>query len=233
VAGWLLLDSGSDGHSGPPRAAIVDQLGLTFPNPGFVENVTATLERAGYQVDYIPGAQVNVVFYEGLPERNYDIVIFRVHSDRLQGEWQGQPIDETVLFSAEPFDEKKYLDDRAQARLTSARYFEGSDRFFGIAPTFVEQRMKGRFHNTLVIAMGCDGLSSQRTAEAFLNKGAGTFVGWDELVTADHTDASIERFVQHVVGDGLTPQAAVSRTMEELGPDPAYNSFLRAFPTGS
>ena len=48
VPSYSLLSRGS----GPPRAAIVDQLSLTVPNPDFVESATETLERAGYIVDY-------------------------------------------------------------------------------------------------------------------------------------------------------------------------------------
>src|SRR3990170_2190047 len=57
LAGFLLLAPGTDKTPDTPRAVIVDQLGLTFPNPGFVQRATGLLEQAGYQVDYVPGEQ--------------------------------------------------------------------------------------------------------------------------------------------------------------------------------
>jgi hypothetical protein len=53
--------------TGSPRAAIVDQLSLTEPNPAFTEAATDLLEQAGYAVDYFPGEEVTVEFYRQLP----------------------------------------------------------------------------------------------------------------------------------------------------------------------
>ena len=44
------------------KAAIVDQLSLTFPNQTFIETATNTLKQAGYTVDYYPGEKVTVEF---------------------------------------------------------------------------------------------------------------------------------------------------------------------------
>ena len=43
-----------------PRAAIVDQLSLSFLSPSFVRRCTAILESAGFSVDYYPGKEVTV-----------------------------------------------------------------------------------------------------------------------------------------------------------------------------
>ena len=228
IAGWLLL-SGS-GESGPPSAAIVDQLSLTFPNQDFIDEATAILTGAGYVVDYFPGEEVTVEFYRLLPDKGYDMILLRAHSDRLEGEWQGEPVDETILFTSEAWDDDLYLEDRANKRLTSARYFDGGDRFFGISPDFVEDRMKGGFDGALIIAMGCDATGSSRTAEAFINKGASAFIGWNELVSASHTDLATETLLRHLVIDDLPAQEAVSQTMADVGPDPAYHSELHIFP---
>lgn len=228
VGGWLLL-SGS-GDSGPPRAAIVDQLSLTYPNPDFIDEATAILEQADFVVEYFPGEEVTVDFYASLPSRGFDIILLRAHSDRLVGEWQGQPVDETILFSSEPWDDDKYLEEKANKRITSARYFNGGERLFGISPDFVEDSMKGSFDGALVIAMGCDATGSSRTAESFINKGAEAFIGWNELVSASHTDLATEALLRHLVEGDLSAQEAVARTMAEVGPDPAYDSELHIFP---
>lgn len=230
VGSWLLfLQSGSGEPAGPPRAAIVDQLSLTFPNPEFRQQATATLERAGYVVDYIPGDEVTVDFYRELPEKDYDVLILRAHSARIQGEFRGEPLDEAVIFSNEPYDEESYLPEQIEARLNVAYTHEGAPRVFGITADFVEFSMTDGFDDTMVITMGCEGLSSDRTAEAFINKGADNYISWDNTVSASHTDAATERLLEHMLDGGLSADDAVAQTMAELGPDPAYHSVLRSF----
>ena len=227
---WLVVGSSGE-PPGPPKAAIVDQLSLTFPNEDFIRNSTATLEQAGYVVDYFPGEEVNVEFYRQLPANDYDVILFRVHADRLQATLNGREIDEVILFTGEPYSEEKYLEDRSAARLTIARYYEGGDPIFGIAADFIEDTMVGRFDNTKIIMMGCEGLLSDRTAQAFIDKGASTYISWDETVSASHTDAASERLLELLLLDGQTPTEAAAQTMEELGPDPTYGSKLLAYPS--
>ena len=230
VAIWLAVGSSSE-PPGPPKAAIVDQLSLTFPNEDFIRNSTATLEQAGYVVDYFPGEEVNVEFYRQLPTHDYDVILFRVHADRLQATLNGREIDEVILFTGEPYSERKYLEERSTARLTIARYYEGGDPYFGIAADFIEDTMVGRFDETKIIMMGCEGLLSDRTAQAFINKGASTYISWDETVSASHTDAASERLLELLLLEGQTPTEAAAQTMEELGPDPTYGSKLLAYPS--
>src|SRR3989304_7907679 len=56
--------AGAEKVEGPPKAAIVDQLSLTYPNPDFVQDATDTLQLAGYQVEYFPGEETDVGFYQ-------------------------------------------------------------------------------------------------------------------------------------------------------------------------
>jgi hypothetical protein len=80
LAAGLLLSRLIDRGSGPRRAAIIDQLSLTQPNPDFAASATSILEQAGYAVDYFPGEQVTVDLYRNLPTHDYDLIILRVHS---------------------------------------------------------------------------------------------------------------------------------------------------------
>lgn len=228
VLAWVLF-SGSDEPEGPLRAVIVDQLSLTFPNQEFIDVAVTLLEDDGYLVDYIPGEDVTVDFYSKLPSHGYDVILIRSHSDRLEGEWQGEQINETILFTSEPWDDAKYRDDVANKRLTSARYFSGGERLFGISPDFVEDRMEGNFDGALIIAMGCDATGSSRTAESFINKGASAFIGWNELVSATHTDRATESLLQNILVEDLSAEEAVVKTMSEVGPDPTFDSELHIF----
>lgn len=232
---WLLAFR-SDGPSGPPRAAIVDQLSLTFPNEQFVENATNLLEGAGYLVDYYQGEEVTVDFFRHLPEEDYDLLVLRLHSARIEGEYRGEQLDEAVLFTNEPYrdahpeDPRTYFDEQVNARLNVAYTHEGAPRYFGITADFIEFAMQGKLDDTLVIMMGCEGLASERTGEAFVNKGADSYVSWSDTVSASHTDAATERLLELVVNEGMSTLDAVAQVMQEIGPDPAYESVLRAYP---
>ncbi len=226
------------------RAAIVDQLGLTDPNPSFADTITPVLEKAGYSVDYIPPDQVNVDFYRHIPEQKYTLIIFRVHIARFDENslTQSDPekrqaiIDafgnEAFLFSSEEYDSSKYSDDRSQYRLFAVRNLAGSGdtKFFGIAPQFIESSMQGKFNGTTIILMGCDGLTFDTTAKAFVKKGASAVIGWNSLVSAPHTDAAIESLLPKLATQKLAYGEAISQTMTEIGKDASYDNALKIYP---
>ncbi len=87
--------------------------------------------------------------------------------------------------------------------------------------------MRGRFDDTLIVMMGCDGLRSRVTAQAFLDKGAQAFVSWSQPVSAGHTDAATQRLLEKLLLEGLDASAAVSQTAAEVGRDPFYDAELR------
>ena len=232
VAGWFLLLR-SDEPSGPPSAAIVDQLSLTFPNEEFVQEATAKLEAAGYTVDYYPGEEVTVNFYRRLPTRGYDLILFRSHADRLLTETPaGELVDEVILFTSEPYTTERYQSDQANNDLVIARYREGGEPYFGIGAGFIDNGDNGAgdYDGATIIMMGCEGLLSERTAEAFVARGAEVYISWDETVSAAHTDAATDVLLQYLLIEGLSAGDAVARTMAELGPDPFYGSELAVYP---
>ena len=234
-AGALLARGGGGPETPTKSAAIVDQLSLTQPNPEFVSSARGTLAEAGYAVDYFPGEQVTVDLYRTLPERDYDVVILRVHAgitnevDYASGE--SSKTEYVSLFTGEPYDANKYAGEQLN-RLGKARYYEGAPPLFGIGPDFVKYSMEGTFDDTLIVMMGCDGLRSQRTAEAFLDRGAGAFVSWSKPISASHTDAATDRLLELLLIDGLPTAEAVSQTAAEVGPDPEYQGELRVLESG-
>jgi len=230
VAGGLLLHGSfsSDSSAGPKTAAIVDQLSLTQPNPSFAEAATATLEQTGYAVDYYPGEEVTVDFYKNLPTHGYDLIIMRTHSGLARD--YGEPTNYVSLFSNEPFSDTKYAAEKAAGLVGRSSYHEGGAQYFGIVPAFIESSMTGRFDGAIIVLMGCDGLITDTTAEAFIRKGAKTVVGWSGRVSATHTDAATEHLLRHLLIDRLTTTDAVAQTTTEVGPDPEYDSTLLSYP---
>jgi len=240
LAAGLLFSGLIGGDSGPRRAAIVDQLSLTQPNPDFAESATNLLEQAGYTVDYFPGEEVTVELYRNLPTHGYGLIVLRVHSGltREVSEEGATPREYVSLFTGEAYNDTKYPDEtfvapgEPVARLGSAVYYKGAPPLFGIAPGFIKESMKGKFDDTTVILMGCDGLKSHDTGQAFLDRGAGAFVSWTQAVTASHSDAATLRLLEKLVSEGLPLADAVAQTAAEVGPDPLYGAELRMLPEG-
>lgn len=226
----VLFRGGGDEDDGPPKAAIVDQLSITVPNPDFVADATSKLEQAGYTVDYYPGEEVTVSFYRQLPFFDYDVIVFRSHADRLQAiDDRGEAFDEVVLFTSEPYSEERYQSEQNDHDLLIVRYSEGGDPFFGVAAGFIDNVGNG-FDGAQIIMMGCEGLLTDTTAQAFINRGAESYISWNETVTASHTDAATSVLLGHLLLEGLPPSAAVAETMAEVGPDPLFGSELVAYP---
>jgi hypothetical protein len=217
------------GSATGPRAAIVDHLALTQPNPSFAEATTDLLDQAGYAIDYYPGEEVTVDFYRQLPTLGYELIILRVHS--ALGKVGDRPADWVTLFTSEPYDKTRFRNDQTKQRLSMVSYYQDGPQYFGIMPGFIKSSMKGDFPDTTIVIMGCDGLKSDTVAEAFVEKGAKAVVAWDGLVSPEHTDAATERLLQHLLIDGLALPEAVAQTMAELGPDPSYDSVLRLYPS--
>ena len=213
----------------PKMAAIVDQLGLTQPNPAFTETATELLEQARYVVDYYPSEEVTVDFYRNLATHGYGLLILRNHSSVVG---TGVRVtNEVGLQTSEPYSENRHVREQTASQLMVARYHEGGQEYFRITPEFVKSSVKGKLDDTTVILMGCDGLRSDMLAQAFVQKGAESVVGWSSPVGATHTDAATEHLLQHLLIDGLTVQEAVTQTMVEVGPDPTYDSVLRLHPS--
>ena len=230
LSGLLLRNLPSDGGPSPglKTAAIVDQLVLSFPNPTFVNSATHLLEQAGYAVDYYPGDEVTVDFYRDLPTHGYDLILLRVHSGLARD--RGEPTGYVSLFSGEPYDNTKYAKEEADGLVGRATQYTGGPQYFGIVPDFIESSMRGTFDGSTILVMGCDGLITDKTAEAFIQKGAKSVVGWSGRVSSTHTDTAVERLLQHLLAERQTIGDAVAHVMAEVGSDPAYDSQLLVYP---
>lgn len=192
------------------KAAIVDNVGLTFPNPDFIENATTTLKEAGFTVDYCPGENVTVDFYSKLPTHGFGLIILRVHSDVL------------ALFTSEPYNNTEYIDLQKTDQLAIAAYSEEDLKegnvYFGIRPSFITKSMDGRFGNTIILMMGCEGLTDSAMAEAFVKKGAKVYISWSGPVSSSHTDQATIELLKHLITEKQTIKQAVAETMEKVGP---------------
>lgn len=234
VAAIVLLPRLGDGEPSGPRAVIADQLSLTAPNQAFADEATAMLEGAGYDVDYVAGEDVDVDFYRKLPTRHYDVVLLRVHAGRHTN-LGGKETDDAHLFTSEPYSQKKSVYAQLDGLLKGVAYNKETaargEVYFGIPASFVSESMEGNFGGAAVVLMGCDGLRGQKVAKAFVQKGAGAVVGWDDLVSAAHTDDATLAWLRHYLDDHMSVQDAAAAARTELGADPSTGAELHSYPS--
>ena len=232
----FLFSRGGAGEK-EPRAAIIDQLALTDPDPAFVADAMRELRLAGYTVDYVPAQSVTVDFYRDLPTRGYTFIVLRSHTSDYQAPLRAAaasraPVSSIGLFTNEIYSTSAHVEDQRAERLMVDWYADRDIqwRYFGVTPAFLLNSTRGRFEGTTVVLMGCSGLETNDLAEAFLTLGATTFVSWDRPVTAEHTDAATAQLLENLFTNGLGMREAVARTMDDVGSDPAYGSRLAVFP---
>lgn len=198
------------------KAALVDELSATMPDPSFVSSAVDALTRAGYTVDYYGPNRATVDLYRNLPSMGYGLVIFRAHTawSRSTG---------IAILTSEPYTTNKYALEQLTDQLDRVTVYQSQD-FFAITPVFVREAMQGKFPGSNILVMGCDGLVDTTMAKAFLDRGAGAYASWNGLVTL-HTDVTTGALVGSVA-QGTSFRGAVSSAMAETGADPVTHSQL-------
>jgi hypothetical protein len=218
---------------GQPRAAIVDQTGLSFPTPDFLAEAESYLEGAGYAVDQYPPEALSVAFFRTLPAKEYDLILFQTHATSevmLEGEEQvdTEAAPGPFLFTTEAYEQQRYLRLQLEDQLRASRLFhQDSPLLFALGPKFVQRSMRGYFSNTVIIIGGCQSLAAPDLAQAFLDKGASVVIGWDEMVNLSHNNRAMLALLEAMLIEELSPQEAVEQTMAEVGPDPSFESSLK------
>ncbi|MDY6836850.1 MAG: hypothetical protein SWH78_02650 [Thermodesulfobacteriota bacterium] len=208
------------------RAAIVDHLSLTEPNPSFVKACKALLEGAGFAVDYYQGEEVTVDLYRNLPAHGYKVIVLRVHSAYIHKYLS------LAMFTSEPYSKGKYVYEQLRNRVASGHlqpYEIGDPQQFVITDKFVRFSMKGSFNDALIMMMGCTGVK-RCAASAFIEKGAKAYIGWNGLVSAGHTDRATIELLKGLLQEKQPIDRAVTETMKEVGPEPRYQSRLLFWP---
>jgi hypothetical protein len=211
------------------KAVIVDQLSSLKENQAFVRNVTEELENYGFEVDLYQWDEVDVDLYRQLATRGYKLIIFRAHSGLLAENDVTQ--DRTVLFTNEEYSQLKHYTEQLNDQLVMARVGEGFPMVFGIPPKFITEAMEGRFDDAVVIMMGCSGLFVRDLAEAFVDRGASVYVGWNGSVELHYIDEATPYLIEQLCFGNRTIREAVGSTMSVIGPDPVHKAGLEYYPT--
>ncbi len=233
VAAFLVLPAGcqkAPAEEGVIKAAIVDQLYLREPNPGYIARARQMLESAGFMVDVWQGAAVTVDFYRKLPSLGYRLIVLRVHSGMLL-ELRGEDVVElenTYLFTAENYTTSRYMTDQLADKVSYAIMDEDTPQVFAVNSKFISG-LKDSFNRTVVLAMGCESAKYDDLARAFIARGASAYVGWSDVVSLEHTDKAALGLLQNLCA-GVPLADSVNATMSAVGKDPYFASYLKYYP---
>jgi len=220
----------SDGN----RAAIIDQLYLREPNPAFITQATQILESYGFSVDLWQGAQITVDSYRKLPSMGYRFILLRVHSGLLVSVENGKEteLDNTYLFTAENYTTNRYVTDQLTNKVSNAMMEDNSPLVFAVNSDFIKS-VKGKFDRTVVLAMGCESYKYDDLPKAFVDKGASLFIGWSNVVTLDYVDNVTLDLLNNLCSENMTLAQGISRTTNDMGKDPYFDSNLKYYPAES
>jgi hypothetical protein len=213
------------------RATIIDQLHASYPNEDFTTRITEDLEGYGFKVDLFQGDDITVDFFRNLPAHDYELIVFRGHSGAvLTNPQELESILGTYLFTNESFSRTKYTKERLKDELVPASVSQGYPYVFAIGSEFINNSMKGNLDNAVVIVDGCSCLYDDDLAQAFLDKGASSYLAWDATVNLDYGDGATISLIENLCSEKTTIGKAVRLTMAQQGPDPEYGAVLKYYP---
>jgi len=198
-------------QSGQPKAAIIDQLSssrlaetIRYPNQTFINTAKQVLYKRFSIVDYYSD-NATVEQYKGLSSQNYKLIIWRAHS-ALNLDSKYIAISTSDKYGSKNYDQ--YLENGQLTLCNITGYY-----YFGITPKFVKELMSGRFNDTVIILMSCNGLKQEyyKTAETFEEKGAKVFISWDGWIESSDNDNAITLLLQYLINENNTISNAVSK----------------------
>jgi hypothetical protein len=210
-----------------PRAAIIDQLGMQYPNSALIEKLTKQLEQYGFEVTIFGGKDVNVNLYKRLPEYGFHVIIFRTHSDITE---ENHETGKTLLFTNEPYSKFKYLQHQLNDRIVPANTPDNEDINFAVSSDYISKICSGNFDQSLIIMMGCASLRIPDMAQAFVDKGALVYIGWHAYVTLNYVDDTTPVLLDNLLTSGLSIKESLAKTIKEKEVDPRYGTFPLYYP---
>ena len=205
----------------PPKAAIIDQLGsarlsesIRHGNATFLQTATDLLLKRFSTIDYYSD-NATVDQYERIASQSYKLIIWRAHS-ALDLDSKYVAISTTDTYGSKNYDQ--YLEDE---QLTLCNITGDSNLYFGITPKFVSELMSGRFDDSVIVLMSCNGLNSGylKTAQALNEKGARVLMSWDGWVDPSDNDNEATLLLQYLISENNTVSQAVKKIPVQQSPD--------------
>lgn len=199
------------------KAAIIDQLNSFHPNQTFKQAAEQILLENFDAVDYFSEATVQL--YEKLPMQGYKLIVWRTHS--ALGMEQGELKEWVAIASSEKYRPDKYANEVEAGQIAVCNLSlvdTQGELYFSITPRFIKERMQGKFSETVIILLSCNGLRYSEPAEAFLDKGAKAVISWSFWVDPTHNDNAGTLLLRLLIEENMTIDDAV----KAVPPDKSY-----------
>jgi len=202
---------------GQPKAAIIDQLSsshleepIRHENQTFINTAKQLLYKRFSIIDYYSD-NATVEQYKRLSSQNYKLIIWRAHS-ALDLNSKYIAISTSDKYGSKNYDQ--YLENGQLTVCNITGYL-----YFGITPKFVEEIVSGRFEDTVIIFMSCNGLKQEyyKTAKTFVEKGVKVFISWDGWIDPSDNDNAIAHLLDYLINKNNTIYDAVHKI-------PSYSS---------
>ena len=209
------------GGQGSPKAAVIDQLGssklaeaIRDENQTFLEEAKQLLYKRFSVVDFYSD-NATVEQYKRLASAGYKLIVWRAHS-ALDLNSTYIAISTTDKYGSIDYDQ--YLEN---GQLTLCNITGDQTLYFGITPKFIDEIMTGRFQDTVVVLMSCNGLKQGylKTALAFEAKGAKVFISWDGWVGTSDNDYGTSLLLQYLINENDTVNSAVGKILPLNSPE--------------
>jgi len=185
-----------------PKAAIIDQLSSShlsqatqYRNQTFIDLARSLLSQRFDTIDYYSD-NASVENYKQLPSKGYRVIIWRAHSALDLGS-KYVAISTSDRWGLTSYDQYVQNGQLTLCNITGDLYL-----YFAINPKFIREVMAGRFEETLIIMMSCNGLKAgyTETATALQDKGAKVLISWDNWIGfADNDDATAQLLTYLIV----------------------------------
>ncbi len=210
-------------NDGELKAAILDSLYIMDENPDFLFKANQTLSNAGFKVDIYLAENVTVELFKELPSLNYKIIILRVHTA-----WESNPqeLSTIAFFTGTPYNNFGYLTEQLLLEVREGTIEGYPTHFFAVTQNLI-QVSQGYFPDSIIIVDSCYGLNSDSMAQAFIEKGASVYIGWDKGVLSRYSDNATLILIDNLLND-MTVEEAVNP--DNTPRDIRFGSILSYYP---
>lgn len=215
------------GQPAQTKAAIIDQLSTFHSNQTFKQAVEQILLENFDTVDYFSEATVEL--YEKLPLKGYKLIVWRTHSAL------DEPKKWVAIATSEKYSPDKYTHEVEAGQITLCNLTLADNTaggfYFGITPRFIRERIQGKFSETVIVLLSCNGLRYSEPADAFVDKGAKAVISWSFWVDPVHNDNAGTLLLRLLIKENMT----IKKAVEAVPPDESYEipSKLEYYPNAA
>lgn len=226
---YLLSLSYLNRFSGVPssrKAVVLDPFGTVFDSyEGYrssIDSIMGYLKELGFTVEYYRDGEVNLELLKKLDEAGYGVVYMNTHG-YVDGEGR------VFVYTGELYDPSKeplLEEDLRERRIMCLPLEENStEKYIAVLPSFIRFYGEEGYGKSLIFIDACFSAFNPTMAEAFVDLGAGCYVGWTSSVGVAFGAVADAQFFQYLSREKDT----VVRALTKVNPDPETKATLAFF----